>query len=360
MKVTKIEITNFRNLVNTFFQPDPGINIFYGENGSGKTSVLEAIYYLSIGRSFRSKAITNIITHTKDQFTIYSSLLGKDNDVIPVGIEKNMSGFNRLRLAGQDIASQAEILNILPIQLINPDGYLLLEAGPAFRRKYLDWGVFHVEQSFISHWRKMKHIIQQRNALLKARNIEQISLWNEKLSEVAALLHTMRENYINELRPLFLKLVELLLPTKQIEISYEPGWDVSQQLITVLNSTINKDLVFGYTGSGPHRADLKFNIDNRPVFEVLSRGQQKMLIFALLLAQGLLLYQQTNKRCLYLIDDLPSELDSIAIANIVQVLVTMDAQIFITAIMPDNLLVSLGEKYKAKLFHVEQGQVAGV
>jgi DNA replication and repair protein RecF len=357
MQLTKVEITNFRNLSSISILPSDGINILYGENGSGKTSFLEAIYYLFMGRSFRSRLLPNIISQQQECFTVYSAVTDQDGNVIPIGTEKKVDGFSVLRLAGRDAVSQVELLNLLPVQLINSDGYLLLEAGPAYRRKYLDWGVFHVEQSFISHWRKMKHILQQRNALLKARTVEQIQLWNEKFTEVGFLLHTMREKYITELHSIFTDLIAQLLPDLAVDIIYEAGWNVNYKLTEILDRNLNRDLIFGYTSNGPHRADLKFTVDGKSAFEVLSRGQQKMLIFALLLAQGLLLHEQTKKQCLYLIDDLPSELDSWRISNIAKVLAKMEAQTFVTAIEPKELLASFSEKYKPKLFHVKHGQI---
>jgi DNA replication and repair protein RecF len=358
MKLKKIEIKNFRNLEAISISLEPGVNIFCGENGSGKTSFLEAIYFLFRGKSFRSRSLSNIIAHGQDQFVIHSSLFDKDDRSLSIGVEKRVDGIGSLRVAGRDAINQTEMASILPVQLINPDGYLLLESGSALRRKYLDWGVFHVEQSFISWWRKMKHIIQQRNALLKSGNVEQINLWDEKLAEIGVLLHAMRANYLENLRPVFFNLIAQLLPDMMFDITYEPGWDVSYELVDVLKKNLKRDLLFGYTGYGPHRADLKFTANNKLAYEVLSRGQQKMLIFALLLAQGVLLYQQTSRRCLFLIDDLPSELDSQSISSVASVLFGIDAQVFVTAIEPTELLKSF-EKKEVKLFHVEHGKING-
>lgn len=360
MRISLVEIKNFRNLSSVMIQPKTGVSIFYGENGSGKTSFLEAIYYLFRGQA-RSRNLLNIISHGRDGFIIHCMLKAHGGDNIPIGVERKIDGFNSLRVGSKDVNNQAEILSILPIQLINPGAYLLLESTET-RRKYLDWGLFHVEPKFISFWRQMKHIVQSRNALLKSRSLEQIPLWNDRLVEVSVFLHKTREKYIKDLQEVFSKIIADQLPNRNIVIKYEPGWDIDQSLLVLLEEKLNRDLVFGYTVNGPHRADLKFYDGDKLAFDVLSRGQQKVLVVSLLLAQGLLLFQQTGKHCLYLVDDLPSELDITHMSGVVKLLTKMEAQTFITTIDAEHLLQCF-KNDKAEepgLFHVEQGVVTEI
>lgn len=357
MKIARFEVSSFRNLSSVQLDLGSGINLFYGDNGAGKTSLLEAIYFLGMGRSFRSRLLRYIISHDYDNFTLFARVQNEEDGFVPVGVERTRSGVTRLRIAENDVSMQSELVRLLPLQLIDTKSYRLLDAGPKYRRQFIDWGVFHVEHTFLSHWQKMQRALKQRNAILKQKlDSKQLVLWDQEFVAASIVLHKFREQYIAELSPVLSELAGVLLAISNIVVEYCPGWDVARDLQEQLVEQLSHDLRFGFTGLGPQKADLLFKIGSVPVQEVLSRGQQKLLFYALQLAQGLLLYRRTGKSCIYLIDDLPSELDKTHRQQIATVLSSINAQACITGIEQAGLSDLLDDG-NLQMFHVKQGAI---
>ncbi|MHB1946683.1 MAG: DNA replication/repair protein RecF [Gammaproteobacteria bacterium] len=360
MALIRLDITDFRNLLSIKLEPLPrGFNLIYGKNGSGKTSLLEAIYYLSLGRSFRSSAISRVIRNTADKFALFAHILHRSSQSIPIGVERHKSGDVKIRISGKDVRSTAELADLTPVQLINSNCFNLLEA-PGFRRKYLDWGAFYLSQDFIRHWRAFDRALKQRNAALRGQlSRPELDVWTQKLIESAASLDHMREEYVTNLFPLLLKTINELLTIHDLEISYQPGWDNAQSYQDILSQSIDKDRYLGYTQYGPHRADFKINVNKMPAKDILSRGQQKLFVCAMLLAQGTLLHSYTNKRPIYLVDDLPAELDSTSRSNLMSLLSRQEAQVFVTTVEREILDANLIQS-PMKMFHVEHGDITEV
>ena len=288
MLLSKVEITSFRNLASVELDLCPGFNMFYGNNGAGKTSLLEALYYLGMGRSFRSSLASRIIMHSQDKFTIFGLAQNDDDSVkIPVGIERARTGVGQIRIAGQNIANRAELVQLLPLQLIDPHGYSLVESGPRFRRLFLDWGMFHVEPGFLSTWRRTHRILKQRNALLREnpRNLkQQIQSWDEELVIASCELHQQRQRYIDVFVPLMVDVLERFLD-QEVVLEYYPGWNIEKELKQLLEDRLIQDVAHGYTGIGPQKTDLRIRVNKLPAQDVLSRGQQKLLLCAMQLAR---------------------------------------------------------------------------
>lgn len=358
MSLIRLEIANFRNLLAVNLEPRPhGFNLVHGQNGSGKTSLLEAIYYLSFARSFRSTAVSRIINNSAEKFSIFGHLQGEMSPPIPVGVERSLQSELKIRISGKDVHSIAELANVTPIQLINPHCYNLLEGGPLFRRKYLDWGMFYRNKDFIRLWRHFERTLKQRNAALQARRPRnELEPWTQELIASAQVLDEARKTYINQLLPMLLQTVSSLLTLPELKIQYQPGWDDTRDYQAILSDSMGKDLSLGYTQYGPHRADLKILINSSPAKDILSRGQQKLFVCAMILAQGALLRSCMNKKPIYLVDDLPSELDSCSRSNLLDLLSKQEAQVFITAIEP-NALTDFLTMSDIKVFHVEHGQI---
>jgi len=355
MNLIRLKANNFRNLIDLNLEFSPQLNFIYGVNGSGKSSILEAIYFLSLGRSFRSHLSNRIIHYDATEFTIFGSLLSPTP--ISIGLEKSRAGKTRIKVGNDEVASIAELAKILPVQLINPDSYQLLNAGPKERRQFLNWGTFHVEPSFFPLWQRFQRVLKQRNVAIQSRSsINQIKIWDIELVSSSLELDSLRKNYVQQLTPLVSKLLEDLIELKGLTIDYQPGWDEELGLKESLDKAIHRDLALGYTQYGPHRADVTIKINNIPAGDVLSRGEQKLLVCALQLAQGLLLKQLINKRCVYLLDDLAAELDKDRQERIATVLRQLEAQVFLTAV-DINALQGLADKSDMKMFHVKQGMV---
>jgi DNA replication and repair protein RecF len=369
MALIRLDIADFRNLVSIKLEPVPvGFNLIYGYNGSGKTSLLEAIYYLSLGRSFRSSIISRIIRRTADRFLIFAHLLSPSistypDQTIPIGIERQQQGDIKIRIAGKDVNSVAQLADLTPVQLINSHCCNLLDSGPAFRRKYVDWGVFYLNNEFLRLWREFGQILRQRNAALRQRSPrKELQIWTQELVVRANQLDNLRREYVERLLPLLDEMLKELLPNSpELVVSYQAGWDTSLNFADVLTASLDRDFQLGYTQYGPHRADLKITLNKIPVKDILSRGQQKLFVCAMILAQGALLSKYVNKKPIYLIDDLPAELDSVSRSNLIALLSRQEAQIFVTAVERDAISsLGLVSTVPLKMFHVEHGKLTEV
>jgi DNA replication and repair protein RecF len=356
MSLAALQATNFRNLQELNLDFSPTCNLFYGENGSGKTSLLEAIYYLGSSRSFRSHLISRVIQYNRNKFSLYGEIL-KNDASISIGIERILNGESKIRIAGENVSSAAELAKLLPLQLITQNNFTFLNGGPKYKRKFIDWGLFHVEPIFFPLWQEANRALKQRNSALKSNlPYNFLAPWDHKLNEVAQPLHHLRKNYIEKLLPIVNELLSSTLDNYAITIDYYAGWDTELVFKDILTVNLQRDYKTGFTNFGPHKSDLHFTINNIPIQDVLSRGQQKLFIFALYLAQGILLKQLTNKQCIYLIDDLPAELDEKKRLAIIQTLRTIDAQIFVTGLAKEYFS-SFINIANIKLFHVEHGNI---
>jgi DNA replication and repair protein RecF len=358
MTIHSLHIHNFRNIENAQLIPHRKCNLFYGQNGSGKTSILEAIHYLGLGRSFRCHLVSRVINQNAPKFSVYGKIATDSDRAIALGIERGVADqHNQIKIDGENIKSSAELAKLLPLQLLNQNAYYFFEHGPKARRQFIDWGVFHVEHSFFSIWKRAEQILTQRTALLRAKkDLGQISYWDSELSELSHKIHKYREAYLKQLFALLDHYLSLLLPEFEISIAYHPGWNISESLSSALSASLNKDLQLGYTSIGPHRADLTFRINHIPAQDVLSRGQTKMLLYALKFAQGKLLQNITNSNCTFLIDDLTSELDNNFRSLLVTLINDLDSQFFVTG-LDKNFLQSIFSGTDCQLFHVERGEI---
>lgn len=357
MPINVLRIKQFRNLNEIEFSPVVrGLNLITGNNGSGKTSLLEAIHYLGHGRSFRTANANRLINHLSDKFSIYSQLLSEDRDV-SVGAERSKAGEKVQRLAEQN-ASISDLASLLPLRIINSQSHQLFEAGPLNRRKYLDWGIFYQYPNFLECWRNFERVLKQRNALLRAKRPKnEINFWSEELAKHALEFDEFRRAYIRALTPHLCQLTSQLLDLSDLEINYLPGWDESMDYPSILAENMLEDYQFGYTQAGPHRADLDIRINGLSIKHFLSRGQQKLLICAMIIAQGSLYSQHINKDLIYLIDDLPAELDRQSKTKLISAFAQQNMQVFITAIEKDMIDVNSDLGVAKKVFHVEHGNL---
>jgi len=357
LSLLRLDITNFRNLVAARIDPSAsGFNFLYGRNGSGKTSLLEAVYYLGRGRSFRSSSLSSIINNSSENFAIFAQVQPKSQQIVPVGVERQRSGEVRIRISGQDNGSFAELLELTPALLINSSSFSLLDAGPIFRRKYLDWGAFYLTNDFLRIWKMHERALKQRNAALRERSSKnELHTWTVELARCVRMLDELRQDFINQLLPFLQAVLAELIEVPGLKLAYYAGWDEKLGYQAAMAQAESKDKYAGYTQFGPHRADFKISINQVPVKDILSRGQQKLFICAMIVAQGVMLHECVNRRPIYLIDDLPSELDNKSRARLMELLARQNAQVFVTAVERDALVDSC--RAPMKMFHVEHGSV---
>jgi DNA replication and repair protein RecF len=354
-----LALHHFRNLDKVELDCNPRCNILYGLNGSGKTSFLEAIYYLSLGRSFRTRSTNRIVQYDQPNFTIHSLI--QERQIIPVGVERKANGQVLIKINHTPVQSIAELAKLLPTQLIYPDGHKILLGGSKPRRQFMDWGVFHVEHHFLSIWQRAQRALLHRNALLKEITLDttQLDVWDEDLFQTSALIHQARQKYLDRFVPLFEKTLHQLLPDFEISLAYHPGWDLNKPFSEILLANRKRDKSQGFTQYGPHKADLLLTHRQRALSESISQGQQKLVNYALKLAQGILLYNDTETPSIYLIDDLPAELDETKRHLLTNVLSEMNAQVFLTGI-DQAQVASIASQIPSTMFHVEQGVIKAV
>jgi len=363
MTIKRLLIQNLRNLNSVEIQPSHRVNLIYGENGSGKTSVLEAINVLALGRSFRSHKHKPLITNGCSAFTVFGRVLTEEAEV-PIGINRQLDGTASFKANGTLVSSAAVLASYLPVQVINSDTFLLLEGSPKVRRQFIDWLVFHVEHKFFQTWKDCQRCLKHRNSLLRHDRIDpfELSTWDQELVGFTEQLHQYRAGCFNTFKSVFYELLKEFINVDGIAISYYRGWDKDKAYVEVLAGNIDRDRQQGYTHLGSHRADLRITVDGQNAAEILSRGQQKLLVCALKIAQGCVFSRMTGRKTVYLVDDLPAELDIKHRELLTRWLDSMATQVFITGVEQDSLLSSWPNKSKTelKMFHVEHGCVTEI
>ncbi len=354
MRLTQLQIGHFRNIENTTLHCHPAINIITGDNAAGKTSVLEAIFYLGHVRSFRTPNVTELIKRDADYLQITASL-SENGQVIPVGIRRNRHK-TRIRINRQAVKRVSELAACIPVLAIHPDSYRLITGSPGQRRQYMDWGVFHVEHGFFQDWQRYRKALMQRNAALKSRQRQAYcQLWDQELVLHAERIDQQRRRYIDELQDYFQVLADRFFTGDKVHIDYKRGWTQGESLDNVLDQGFEHDKSRGYTGHGPHRAEIRIRVNGQSAQTGISRGQQKTLVALLRLAQAQHYTEKKNHHCILLYDDLAAELDQQHRQQILQVLHGMRIQLFLTAI--ERRQIDGSAWSEAAMFHVEHGHI---
>lgn len=355
MHLMQLQIQNFRNLKNVNFELVNGVNLITGLNASGKTSLLEAIYYLSHLRSFRTHQISDLINRESTQLQLVAQIQTDSDNQIPIGIQRSRNKLE-VRANRQPIKRVADIATLFPVLAIHPDSYKLITGSPSQRRQYIDWGVFHVEHDFFGVWQRFKRALSQRNAALKSKQDNTYcSLWDKELFDMATYIDNLRNKYLDNLQPYLSDLMLKFFKDQEIELRYKRGWAGEVSFDQLLKEELFKDRIKGFTQFGPHRAELVIKVDGQSAQTGISRGQQKTLVALLRLAQAQQFTESTGRNCVLLYDDLAAELDSMHKEKILNVLLNMDVQLVLTAIESEQ--INLSAWSTKKMFHVERGQL---
>lgn len=353
MRLIRLEVKNLRIIESAGLEPESGLNLIAGANASGKSSVLEAIQLLCTGRSFRSRRAEDFIRRGAAKARVHAGVREEDGDLLAVGVEKR-PGSTRMRFAETEVRSASVLARRLPLVVIPPDSQRLVFDGADLRRRLLDWGLFHVEQDYVSVHQNYRRVLQQRNAQLRTAPVPQaLAPWNAELEEVAGQLHALRQVHLQRILPRVSKLAGELARV-EVSIHYRPGWDETVPLSQVLTTTLARDAARGYTGAGPHRADLELRVGALPAHQVLSRGEAKLVCVALWLALARDHQSQSGRAPVILIDDLAAELDPENRQRVLETLFELGFQSFVTSVSK-RLLQDTDTAFKG--FHVERGAV---
>ncbi|GLO59495.1 DNA replication and repair protein RecF [Vibrio sp. MACH09] len=356
MPLKRLVVKQFRNIEACDIELSAGFNFLIGVNGSGKTSLLEAIYLLGHGRSFKSALTGRVIQNEVNELFVHGRYLNSDGFELPIGINKQRDGSTEVKIGGQSGQKLAQLAQVLPLQLIHPEGFELITDGPKHRRAFIDWGVFHTQSGFYDAWGRLKRLSKQRNALLKsAKNYQELSYWDQELAQLAEKIDNWRFSYVEQLKSVAEVICRSFLPEFDIQLKYYRGWEKETPYSDILQRNFERDQLLGYTFSGPNKADLRIKVNNTPVEDVLSRGQLKLMMCALRVAQGQHLTEVTGKQCIYLIDDFASELDSQRRKRLAECLKETGAQVFVSSITANQIADMQDEN--GRMFHVEHGKI---
>ena len=353
MIVERIEIGNVRNIDSGRLELDPRANLLVGPNGAGKTSVLEAVHLVIRGRSFRTTRADRVIRHGEERMSVSALLTDESVGRVRLGYAREKRGRVELRRDGQLVRQTSRVASLLPIQLLLPDLPELVFGSPAGRRQWLDWGVFHVKQSYAEILGGYLRALRHRNTLLRAADLKTLPAWTEQVAELGEAVAQVRRDYFDSAIVHVAASLARLDPDLDVEWDYSQGWN-ADSFAEVLGQQVDRDVKLGTTQAGPHRADVRITCGSESAAQVLSRGQGKAVASALRMGQAKDL-AVAGKQSLFLIDDLGAELDEEHNERYYRQLEDMDCQIVATSTegaIGEILMGSGG----GRMFHVKQGQ----
>jgi DNA replication and repair protein RecF len=348
MSIRQISLTDFRNLNSTTIDFNPDVNVITGNNGSGKTSLLEAIHVICQAKSFRNSSLKGCIQKGKNGFLLFArfdhykagfSLTGKKVDI---------------KVNGEVVHKRSELVRRTPIKIVNSDSFELLTGSPLVKRMFLDWCLFHVEHHYAENLSLYQHALKQRNQLLKQRkNTELLDYWDDFLIGPAIEIEKSRDNLTNVINQSIQSKLDHLTDNLDVRIAYQKGWNKEKSFKQALTESRRKDLQTGFTQVGIHRDNILITNEGISAVNFLSRGQQKRLCLALQLEVLLIVKQFNESPTILLVDDLSAELDIEARRKVVDLVEKLNLQLFITNTdWQDNNV--LKEKDFSR-FHVEHG-----
>ena len=354
MTLRRMQVTDLRCLHRAELDLDPQFTLISGPNASGKTSLLEAIYVLGRGRSFRTRRLEQLIRTGTERFVIFGEAEVAARRV-GMGVEGAAAGV-RAKLAGERVSSLAELAAALPVQIIDPEVHRLIEEGPSRRRRFLDWGVFHVEPTFVAHWQKYQQVLKQRNAALRSgQSSSSIGAWDIELVRYGEQVTEARRRYVSMLAPVAQAVAQNLLGM-DLGLSYRAGWARELSLSEALERSRRHDLDTGITQVGPQRAELGIRLDGLPARDRVSRGQQKLLAAVLLISQIKLFPEDSATHPTLLLDDPAAELDSERLTALIQEVRAQALQLVVTTLHGDGTeLLAFGSP--GRRFRVSAGEV---
>ncbi len=358
MHVSRLRIQGLRSLDDVDIELAPGLNLLIGPNGAGKSSVLEAVFLLSHARSFRPAARDALVQRGLDALSVYAEIAHDASGLRRrLGLGRKGSRWHA-HVDGEANRTLGELVAHCAVICFEPGSHALI-AGPAEeRRRYIDWGVFHVEHDFLQHWRHYQRALRQRNALLRGSNGEpdadQVGPWEQELARTGESIDAARQAYITALRPHISRHMHALLPELgEVRLDYRRGWADDRALAEALRERRERDAWRGHTVAGPHRADWSVVFEHAPQREHLSRGQEKLCALGCMLAQGSLYAEHQDAWPIVCLDDLASELDAEHQASVVRALAAAGSQVIVTGTEKVTAL----EAVDVTVFHVEHGRV---
>lgn len=357
MRLDELSISHLRCLSSVELQLQPGINLVTGDNGAGKTSVIEAVHLLAYGRSFRGRVRDGLIQQGQSNLRVVARWHDRVGTQSVGGIEHSGRQW-AARINGAPLKTLAEFAARFAVVTFEPGSHELIAGSAELRRRFLDWALFHVEPEFLAHWRRYARALRQRNALLKAQACDDLlPAWEQEMGQAGEAITSQRRAYVRRWAVQLAQAAAEFLPELGVaEVRFNPGWrHESLSLAEALLASRARDRVLGYSSCGPHRADWQIGYAVHSGREVLSRGQTKLTALACVLAQAREFAELRAEWPLVCLDDLASELDRGHQQRVLGQLLQSGAQLVLTATEPPDALIAI--EAQVTRFHVEQGGV---
>ena len=348
MILANIWIQSLRNIANAHLVLHPRCNVIVGKNGSGKTSILEAIYLLSRGQSFKTRSIAPLVEFTKSKLSISA----KSCDEAAVLLEKDLKGNTFAYIDGKRCQRISELTKLFPCQLFHHDLFQIIDSSSQIRRKLLDWGLFYQSSDYKEKISDFKKVLLQRNFVLKNNgSAMELRAWNKMFIELSVQINEFRQQYVNQLSEAFQQELGRFNPEFGCEIKYHRGWGAQLTLEESLIKHEELDRKFGYTRFGPQHADLFILGEHGKGKLEWSRGQQKLILILLKIAQVKLLEQN----CLFLFDDLLAELDEQKLHSLYELFGKINGQFILTVL--DDAAKDTAIFKDSRWFYLKEGAI---